>query len=123
MNPAYETSVFEVKGELSQNFLIITAYNPKGLNAPLSRNLHQDATLKSVLVNRGLAPVRVTGQSPDGQHQEPGWAVELDLNTGLEIARIFKQLAIYSVENNLLSLIDCHDAQKVELGDWPSRVI
>ena len=72
MNPAYETSIFEVKGELPQNFLIITAYNPKGLNAPMSRNLHQDATLKSVLVNRGLSPIRVIGQSPDQSHQEPG---------------------------------------------------
>ena len=123
MNPAYETSVFEVKGELPQSFLIITAYNPKGLNAPLSRNLHQDATLKSVLVNRGLAPVRVIGQSPDGHHQEPGWAVELDLATGLEVARIFKQLAIYVVESNQLSLHDCYGTKKVELGDWESKVI
>ena len=123
MNPAYETSLFEVKGELPQNFLIITAYNPKGLNAPMSRNLHQDATLKSVLVNRGLDPVRVIGQSPDQSHQEPSWAVDLDLEAGLELARLFKQLAIYQVEGKQLKLHDCNGEQIIDLGEWQARVI
>ena len=123
MNPAYETSIFEVKGELPQNFLIITAYNPKGLNAPMSRNLHQDATLKSVLVNRGLSPIRVIGQSPDQSHQEPGWAVALDLDAGLEIARIFRQLAIYEVQENQLRLHDCNGDQVIDLGEWQVRVL
>lgn len=129
MNPAYQTTVFTCEGKLPSSFVIITAYNPNGKrSSPLSRNRHQDATLKSVLVSRGLTPIRVTGMSPDEAHQEPGWAVALSDAEALELGRVFKQEAIYIVREGALYLTSCAHPRRGQareehhLGAWLDRV-
>ena len=124
MNPAYLDTVFDVETHhlLPQEFLIITAYNPKGRAAPPSRNHHQDQTLRAVLEGRGATPFRVIGRSVDGSHQEPGWGATLDIQTGLEIGRMFKQEAIYQVRDDELTLHGCIREEQEHLGSWSVRV-
>lgn len=124
MNPAYLDTVFDLEThqQVPQVFVVITAYNPRGRTAPPSRNLHQDQTLRAVLEGRGALPFRVTGRSADGQHQEPGWGAILDLKTGFEIGKMFKQEAIYHIQGDKLTLHSC-DGQQIEpLGSWSERV-
>ena len=123
MNPAYQHAVFEVEDTLPHSFFIITAYNPKGLSAPMSRNLHQDATLKSVLTQRGLNPVRVTGRDQGNTHREPGWGVQLEIDDALQIANIFKQEAIYEVSEGEIKLVRCKTREILKLGEWASRIV
>ena len=123
MNPAYQNAVFEVEDVLPSHFFIITAYNPKGLSAPMSRNLHQDATLKSVLTQRGFSPVRVTGRDQSNTHREPGWGVQLEADDALQIAKLFKQEAYYEVVEGSLKLIECGTQNIIELGEWSLRVV
>ena len=124
MNPAYFDTVFDLysQQDLPEDFVIITAYNPQGRSAPPSRNQHQDQTLRAVLEGRGATPFRVTGRSEDGRHQEPGWGAALDLQTGLEIGRIFKQEAIYHVSGDELCLCDCTQTRVERLGSWNARI-
>lgn len=124
MNPAYLDTVFDVETlhPLPQEFVIITAYNPRGRTAPPSRNRHQDQTLRAVLEGRGITPFRVTGRSVDGSHQEPGWGAALDTQTGLEIGRMFKQEAIYGVREDELTLYSCTREEHEHLGSWSARV-
>ena len=125
MKSAYLDTVFDVdhQAQLPQEFVIITAYNPRGRAAPPSRNQHQDQTLRAVLINRGATPLRVTGRNVDGSHQEPGWAVALSVQVGLEIGRMFKQEAIYSVSHDELTLHACTHEQTDPVGSWNARVI
>lgn len=129
MNPAYLKTVFDVETpeRLPSAFLIITAYNPQGRSAPPSRNQHQDLTLCSVLRSRGGDPVRIVGRSEDGAHQEPGWGVALPLADGLEIGRMFKQVAIYQVIDDELTLHICGKGSQglkapESLGSWRARL-
>ena len=128
MNPAYQTTVFDWEGSLPHTFVVITAYNPNGKrSSPESRNRHQDATLKSVLLGRGLSPVRVTGMSPDQVHQEPGWAVELSEHDALELGRVFKQEAIYIIRDGQIYLTSCAHPRRGQIreehhmGKWADR--
>ena len=124
MNPAYLDTVFDLEThyQVPQAFVVITAYNPKGRTAPPSRNLHQDHTLRAVLENLGASPFRVTGRSLDGKHQEPGWGATLDLKTGFEIGKMFKQEAIYHIQSNQLTLHSCDGQQVEQLGSWSERI-
>ena len=125
MNPAYLDTVFDVETHhpLPQEFVIITAYNPRGRAAPPTRNHHQDQTLRAVLEGRGVTPFRVIGRSVDGSHQEPGWGSPLDIQTGLEIGRMFKQEAIYHVHDDELTLHSCTHEETEQMGNWSARVI
>ena len=127
MNPAYLNTVFDLDGDpqLPQAFVIITAYNPQGRSAPSSRNAHQDQTLRAVLSGRGAEPIRVIGRSEDGAHQEPSWIATLNLNEGIEVGRMFKQVAIYQVIGDELSLHSC-DPRRSDPGrslrSWRARL-
>jgi hypothetical protein len=124
MNHAYLDTVFDLEPQLNtpRSFVVITAYNPRGQFAPPSRNRHQDQTLRAVLEGRGGAPFRVTGRSVDGKHQEPGWGAVIDIQTGIEIGRMFKQEAIYYIDEDDLSLHSCDQVEVKHLGSWAARV-
>ena len=105
------------------NFMIVTAYNPMGRKAPPSRNQHQDITLKSILTQNQAVIWRVTGQSVDGQHQEPGWAFQAPLEEGKRIAKIFRQDALYQVIEGQLLLHDCMSDSVVNLGTFDAKIV
>lgn len=122
MNSAYLGAVFEATEDTPEQFAIITAYNQHGRLSPESRNRHQDMTLKAVLEGKGLNTVRVTGRDEHNTHREPGWAVELPLSEALKLGRLFKQEAIYYVQNGQLSLHMCDTGETVKLGLWSDRL-
>lgn len=127
MKSAYLDTVFDVETpeKLPTQFVIITAYNPQGRSAPPSRNQHQDQTLRAVLIGRGFEPIRVTGRDEAQTHQEPGWAVPLELSIGIELGKMFDQLAIYQVVDDVLFLHDCASKlpkDPVNLGSWKARL-
>ncbi len=122
LKAAYMSTVFEWSGALPDEFIIITACNPHGRNAPSSRNAHQNETLRAVLVSRGLTPVAVVGRSPSGDHREPSWAVPLSVEAALPLARLFKQDAIYSVRGDELAVVSTRAGEPpAALGSWAAR--
>ena len=123
LKDVYLNTVFKCNEELPNQFVIISAYNPLGRLAPTARNLHQDATLKSMLDSQGYESWRIIGQSQDAQHQEPSWAVNVSLAEGKRIAKIFRQDAIYLVQDNLLVVHDCDSDASQSLGDFNSRLL
>lgn len=106
-HPAYFETVFTgalAAGELPAAFAIITAYAPTGQIWSDEQNRLADGRLKIRLAQWPCW--RITGQTPDGSHAEPGWAVECDQATALVIGREFKQDAIYWVSQDDLVILD-----------------
>ena len=64
----------------------------------------------------------MTGRSVDGKHQEPGWGAEINVQAALEIGRMFKQEAIYYIDEDDLSLHSCDQSEVKHLGSWTARV-
>ena len=126
MNPtlkaAYHTVQFRSEGlkeSIPSLFVIVTAFNPKGRNAPLSRNQHADQTLRGYLTSQDLSPIRVIGMSLDQKHQEPGWAIEVNEEHGVKIGKRFQQEAIFVVHEEEVYLVSCFDqTQKAHIGSW-----
>ena len=126
MNPtlkaAYQTVRFQSilwRQNPPTTFVIVTAFNPKGRNAPLSRNQHADRTLEGYLKHNHLPYTRITGMSPDQRHQEPGWGIEVSEKEGIKIGVRFQQEAIYVITDQNVILVSCHDPQeRSDLGSW-----
>ena len=77
---------------------VISAWNPYGKKAALDKNLAADAKLYSLLIERGIYPLRAKGESPNGLHYEHSWLVPYtDEWTIKALAFTFSQLAIYVV--------------------------
>ena len=126
MNPTLKAAYHTVRFQSTSwrknppsTFVIITAFNPKGRNAPLSRNQHADRTLEGYLKQNNLNYARIIGMSPDQRHQEPGWGIEISELEGLKIGLRFQQEAIFVVINQQISLVSCSDPrERADLGSW-----
>ena len=122
--PAFLQAVFHgVKpmGGWPDEFVIVTACNPRGEIVDAERNEFLDRELSTLLEVKGLVHCRVTGGSSDGSHLEPGYLVECDGEVGLELGRRFDQMAIYGVVDGELYLIDCKDGKETPVAKWASR--
>ena len=80
---------------LPGRFAIITAHNPMDGAWSKRMNAGADHRLRRLLERKLLPHFRATGHSPDHSHAEAGWALVVDLDTSLAIARRFKQRAIW----------------------------
>ncbi len=106
LHPAY----FDVRfrgnapfdGGWPDEFAIITAYATTGEVWKEAENEAADAELERVLRGRGIWLRRLTGYSPVSGHAERGWAVDLGFTDACDIARAFKQDAIYFVRGDTL---------------------
>lgn len=106
-HPAYFETVFTGSSaleELPAEFAIITAYAPTGQIWTDEQNRIADGRLRISLSKWDCW--RMTGQTPDGSHAEPGWAVKCDKATALLIGSEFKQDAIYWVSQDELIILD-----------------
>jgi hypothetical protein len=106
-HPAYFETVFTgafAAGELPAAFAIITAYAPTGQIWSEEENRLADGRLKTRLAKWPCW--RITGQTPDGSHAEPGWAVGCDQAAALVIGKEFQQDAIYWVSQDDLIILD-----------------
>jgi hypothetical protein len=125
MNESYASAVFTRPlslDELPGSFVIITAHNPSGFDHSDEENQRFDRQLQAELHKRGLDAIAVTGSSPDFSHSEPGYAVEVDQETGVDIGRQFGQEAVFWVHDGQLHLVDCQTGKEANLGAWAERV-
>jgi hypothetical protein len=97
-------------------FAVITAYDPEGRVTDPADNEIADQVLAAELRGAGYCLHRIVGQSPDGTHQEPGWAVTVGLPGAIEFGRRFGQLAIFYIRQGRLTLVDCDDGAAEDLG-------
>ncbi|WP_083601622.1 DUF3293 domain-containing protein [Vibrio quintilis] len=118
---AYSSSCFDFKSEMSAgDFSIITAWNPASQQLPESVNCVNNKRLLKMISNYEWASVRVG----DTQFKwiEESFAVAVDLETSLRIAREFGQNAIYYVRQGQLFLYACIDVRVDNLGALSKRI-
>ena len=122
----YLSTVFlleDAPSPLPTSFAIITAWNPMDEALPAAENEGRDEELESLLKLRQIQYFRATGCSPDLSHREPGWAILTGPEEALEIARQFRQRALWRIEGDQLLLIDCADAAVERLGSFRGRIV
>jgi len=111
MIPEYFQTRFRTDEEFRdwpRQFVIITAHATTGQSWTDERNQSADEELLSYLRKKAKSVRRITGYSPDTGHAEPGWAVELDLESAKELGRRFLQDAVYSVNEGRLFVLKCN---------------
>jgi len=124
MSPEYLNAYFKINeqqaNELPSEFIIVTAFNPEGRDYSPKSNQKFDSDLGALIRKKALNAWRVIGGSRDFIHAEPGYAVQTNLKSGIEIGVKFHQEAIFWVTQNKLFLVDCDAHQAVPMGDWNS---
>lgn len=80
---------------LGEPFGVITAFNPLGVELDEAQNARRASELEAELVSLGLEFVRVDCCSPDRSHCECSVAVVAPRAQVLEMAKRWKQLAIF----------------------------
>lgn len=103
----YKHSVFLCHQELGDdiNFAIISAQNPLGNLCLQPQNLRLDCEFENELHQHGWPYRRMIGASPDLSFRESSWAVLCDKRRALELAKRYRQNAIYWVEQGELYLV------------------
>lgn len=76
-------------------FGIVTGCNPLGSRLDEASNQRLTRVLASVVRDRFPAARPVVGSSPDGRHQEPGWAIAAPLGEVERLAAEFLQAAVF----------------------------
>lgn len=124
--PEYFPTVFLIEDPpdpLPAFFAIVTAWNPDGMPADEAANRRADEVLHRELVELGLAPFRITGCSPDLSHREPGWAVVLSKVEAIALGRRHRQLAVWTILDEELILVDCANGEETAAGGFSERII
>jgi hypothetical protein len=94
---------------------IITAYNPRGIEADVAANEARHAALAEALGSREA--FATVGSATDGSMAEPGLAVVgLELDEAVALGRRFGQVAIYRWTTDALAIIGVDDRRTVEMG-------
>jgi hypothetical protein len=123
MNSAYNKTVFEyIPLGKPSDFWVVTAYNPKGRPADSGDNIQADALLLADIEELKITPFRVTGLSPDETHAEPGWGFSSDETTALEIARCYRQQAVYHFTAGRIDVVDCKTLERHPLDSPAARI-
>ena len=98
----------------SASFGIVTAANPAGAPVDPAANERRHSALQGWITEHGYAHRAATGSSPDGQHTEHGFAVWLERDDVVSIARRFDQSAIFWFDGGAFWLVGA-------LVDAPAR--
>ena len=130
MSTEFPSSYYETRFLLARDpeclpasFAIITAHNPMNRRWSPRMNRKADLRLKRLLERKQIPHFRATGQSPDGSHAEPGWAVHCGLRKALGIAGRYKQLAIWWIDGDELSLIHYSGSSGGSIGSFAERIV
>lgn len=92
----YATTVFLCSKPVHfSEFAIITAYNPNGELLNLQENKKLNNLLKRQITQ--YESIAIIGSSPDFSHQEPSFALNVELSKAVDIATQFQQNAIFWV--------------------------
>jgi hypothetical protein len=125
LHPAYFTTRFCVEPlppSWPASFVIVTAYATTGEQWSDEENERADEALRRCMGELGVWSARITGFDPATGHEEPGWAVEVDLATGVGLGREFRQDAIFHVEGDRLALVSCAEQDVEAVGSFRERV-
>ena len=79
----------------SSSFGIVTAANPAGASVDTAANERRHVALKQWIEEHGYVHRASNGSSPDGKHVEHGYAVWLERDDVVALARRFDQSAIF----------------------------
>ena len=80
---------------LGRPFAVITACNPLGSQLDPAANRRLASVLAALVRERHPGALEAHGVSPDGQHQEPGWAIATSLEEAQRLAAQFLQRAVF----------------------------
>jgi uncharacterized protein DUF3293 len=80
---------------LTGSFGVVTACNPRGITLDAGANRRLTAELAAVVRERYPAARLAQGASPDGRHEEPGWAIAAPLPELKRLAAEFRQNALF----------------------------
>jgi hypothetical protein len=97
---------------LGKPFGVVTACNPLGarLDGPANRRL---TTLLASRIAAGYAGTRpAQGGSPDGSHQEAGWAIPAPLDQVRRLAADFLQNAVFWYDGERFSIVPVHSSSE-----------
>ena len=126
LHPAYFHIAFRTEAPLLEwpaAFVIISAYATTGETWSAERNQEADQRLHAELLERGCAPIRITGFDPATDHAEPSWAVELPLDEALAVGHDFLQDAIFVVQGDALLVAQCNSPHAPQaVGFFRERV-
>lgn len=115
----------EAATPLPGRFIVVTACNPDGLEAPPAWNEAADARLLAELTREGLPCFRVTGGARDRSHLEPGWGIAVDAPEplGPHLSLAYGQLAFFWVTNGDVWLVDTETGQRRFVAPWRERAV
>lgn len=75
-------------------FALVTAYNPGRSRPSAEENAEANARLHAAIRTRGYDYARARGESPDGAHSEPSFAVfDIPFEAALQLAKELGQAA------------------------------
>jgi len=87
------------------SFGIVTASNPAGAAVASDANAKRRDALRRYLIEHGIVHRTATGSSPDGRHRESGFAVWLERDDVVLLARRFEQSAIFWFDGGAFWLV------------------
>jgi len=120
---AYAASFFNFKELPNQHsFIIITAWNPRSAILSIEENRTKNQLLLTDLQGYEWT-LGIVGDESFTWCEE-SYAVALELEQAINLARKFEQNAIYRVSGNRLFLHSClEDHQQECLGEFQSRIV
>ncbi len=109
---------------LSERFVIVTAYNPDGLQADQENHAGAGARLRAELSAGGHRTLGVTGGSRDRTHLVRGWGIgTTDPNTrGATLARWYRQLTFVWICAGEGWMVDTATLARTFVALWERRV-
>ena len=94
-----------VSQKLGDEYLIITACNPKSFPLSDQQNRLQTQKMRRYLKTKQIKFCEIHVGNVDFSWSEHSFAMKLSLNRGVNLARIYRQNAIYCVRNGTLWLL------------------
>lgn len=101
-------------------FFIVTACNPEGNVVDDEANRKATGRLEEDVERLGFDTFSVTGGNKDFSHAEPGLGIRCTRSEALDLARRFRQLAIFEIRAGRVFLISADDenSEGEEVGRW-----
>ena len=110
--------------QLPSSFSILTAYNPVGKLMSNDENVVAHEALENELNQLPVPLFDVTLSFDDMKSYEPGFASEARLHTLFDLAQRYDQYALYSIDGDNLSVVNCKDAEMQLIpGGFRARVL
>lgn len=122
---AYLETIFIAKeapeGGWPRQFAVLTACNPCS-SGERKDDAAATVRLRKRLSRSGHKRYRITGSSPDWNHQEVSFAAwNLSLDEAMEIGREFQQNAIFWIDEGRIEVVSCENGERKFVGMWGER--